>query len=352
VTSNVKRGTRVSAARAFLRPARRRANLTVLTHAVADRITFDGTVATGLEVTSRGKSLRVHARREVLVCGGGLESPLLLERSGIGNPEVLAAAGVPLVAASPKVGENLREHRTFSFQLRLAGTVGYDHQVNSPVKQAWTGFKYLFSRRGVISFGGYNIVGIYKSDAASPYPDTQAFFTPLSITGSITSGRPVVDRFSGAMFLCYPLYPTSTGSIHITGPKASDTPRIVPNYLTSEHDRAITLRTVAKAREILATEPFARLVEAETVPAVELRDDADVRDYALNNGGIGYHGLGTCAIGPDDDDVVDDRLRVRGTSNLRVVDASIFPAMPGGNNNAPTQAMAWIAADLILQDAR
>jgi len=162
----------------------------------------------------------------------------------------------------------------------------------------------------------------------------------------------VVDDYSGAMFVVLSLFPTSMGSIHITGPNAADKPRWVSDFLTTEHDRALTVQMFNKAREFLATEPFAQLIDAELSPGRELQGSEQVLRHALSRGGGGYHSLGSCAIGPDDDDVVDNRLRVRGTSNLRVVDASVFPVIPSGNNNAPTMAMAWIAADLILEDAR
>jgi len=293
----------------------------------------------------------VLAGREILVCGGALESPLLLERSGVGQPEVLAAAGVPLVVASPRVGENLREHRLLLFKLSLQGRAGFNAQVNSVVRQGWTVFKYLFTRKGVISTGSFTVAALLTSDPDSPFPDTQAFFMPLSYSG-VASSRPIVDKASGAMFLTYPLFPTSTGSVHISGPHSSDRPRLTPNYLATEHDRRITANMVRKAREILSTEPFAELVDTLVQPPSDLTDDAEIVDHVLNQGGLVSHTIGTCAIGPNEDNVVDERLRVRGTTNLRVVDASVFPAMPSGNNNGPTQAMAWIAADLILEDAR
>jgi choline dehydrogenase len=351
VTSNIKKGTRVSAARAFLRNARRRRNnLTVLERTEAERIIFEGNRAVGVQASRNGEPLTVLARREVLVCGGALESPLLLERSGVGHPDVLAAAGVPLVVASPRVGENMREHRLIAFRSSLKGRVGFNAQVNSVARQGWTGLKYLFTRKGVISFGSYNIVALFKSDPASPFPDTQGFFMPLSVSG-VKSGRPVVEKNSGAMFLTYPLYPTSTGSVHISGPSCSDKPRVVPNYLATAYDQDITVKMVHKTREILSTEPFAEFVDTLAQPPTDLTDNAKIVDYVVNQGGLVSHTVGTCAIGANEDDVVDERLRVRGTTNLRVVDASIFPEMPSGNNNSPTQAMAWIAADLILKDA-
>lgn len=351
--SNIRRGFRVSASHAFLSKAGRRRNCTIINRTEVDQIIFDRTTATGVEATRHGKKIRFSARREVLVCAGALESPLLLERSGIGNPEILAAAGVPVRVATPNVGERLNDHcGSTLFQIRLKARGGYNSELSSALRQGWAGFKYLFTRTGVMSFGGHNLITVFKSDPASPHPDTQGFFTPLSSSAiDPSTGRIVVDKFSGAMFSTYPLHPTSRGSIHITGPDARDKPRLVPSIPTTDHDRALTVKIFHKTRAILATEPFASLVEAETVPGKDLREDADILSYAINTGGRGYHTTATCAIGPNEDDVVDDRLRVRGTSNLRVVDASIFPSLPSGNNNAPTMAMAWIAADLILEDA-
>lgn len=351
--SNIKRGFRMSASHTFLSKARHRRNCTVLDRTEVARITFDDTRATGVEATRHGEKISFTARREVLICAGALESPLLLERSGIGNPQILAAAGVSVRVVSTKVGENLNDHcGSTNFQLRLKGKAGYNSELSSAFRQCWTGFKYLFTRNGVMSYGGHNILTMFKSDPASPYPDTQGFFSPLSSsTTDPSTGRMVVDKFSGAIFCTYPLYPTSRGSIHITGPAANDRPRLVPGIPTTDYDRELTVKIFRKSREILATEPFAKLVEIETVPGKQLQDDADVLDYAINTGACGFHTTATCAIGPNGDDVVDNRLRVRGTSNLRVVDASVFPALPSGNNSAPTMALAWIAADLILEDA-
>lgn len=351
--SNIRRGLRVSAAQAFLRAAGRRSNCTILRRTEAEHILFDGVRATGVKAIRNGRGTEIFARRSVILCAGALESPLLLERSGIGDPKILAAAGVPLRVASPRVGENLQDHcGSTLFQLRLKGKAGFNRQLRPAWRQYWAALKFLFRRRGVLSFGGHNIMVVFKSDPASSHPDTQGFFTPLSSSAvDPSTGRMVVDNFSGAMFSTYPLHPTSTGSIHITGRHASDTPRLVPAIPTTERDRALTIKIFRKTREILSTEPFAGLVDAETVPGPDLHEDVEVLDYAINTGGRGFHTVGTCAIGPSNDAVVDTRLRVRGTESLRVVDASVFPNMPSGNNNAPTMAMAWIAADIIRDDA-
>ncbi|MDQ7909348.1 GMC family oxidoreductase N-terminal domain-containing protein [Phytohabitans sp. ZYX-F-186] len=348
VASNIRRGTRMSAAKAFLRPARRRANLSVATHTEAETLVFSGSRVTGIRCRRAGGTVTYSARKEVLVAGGAFDSPLLLERSGIGNPDVLAEAGVPVVVASPKVGENFKEHRGILLQYRLTGVRGYNAEASSQARYLWTGFKYLFSRSGMIAHGGYAVSGIYRSDPDSPAPDTQCFFTPISTSAvNPMTGRMVVDKHPGAKYVTYPLYPTSTGSLHITGPGLDDAPRLEPNFLSTEHDRAMLVKAVRRAREIVATEPFARFVAEELQPGPLVVDDADIVEYGRNKGVAGAHGLGTCAIGPAPDDVVDASLRVRGADGLRVVDASVFRDQPSGNNNAPTMALAWIAADII-----
>lgn len=352
VASNTRRGFRRSAATAFLRNARHRSNVKIINHAEATKVLFSGHRAVGVEAQIDGKLVHFSAGREVLICGGALESPQILERSGIGKREVLAAAGVELLVESPRVGENLSEHRGIMLQFRFDGDVGFNSSVNSPARQLVSGAKYLLNGKGIISFGGYDVLGMYRSDPHSKDVDTQLFFTPVSTAGSNPlDGKMVIDKFSGAMAIAYPMSPTSRGSIHITGPRTRDAPRVVPNYLDTQNDRDLVIKITHKLRELMGSAEMKGLGAQEIQPGVEtVGTDEEVLAYSLNHGASGYHTLGTCAIGPDDLDVVDERLRVRGVEGLRVVDASVFPAQPSGNNNAPTLAAAWIAADMILQD--
>ena len=354
VASNTRRGLRRSAASTFLRRARRRRNVTVLNHAEATRVLLSGGRAIGVEAEIDGRLEHFLAGREVMVCGGTLESPMLLERSGIGDPEVLRAAGVEPQVNSPRVGTNLSEHRGIMFQYRFDGKVGFNHQLNSSIKQLVSGAKFLLNRKGVISVGGYDVLGMFRSDPDSADVDTQLFFTPISTAGSNPlDGTMKVDSFSGAMLIAYPVNPTSRGSIHITGPRPSDPPSVVPNYLSTDHDRELLLKIVDKVGQIVDSPQLRELGIKQLQPEpAEISTDNQILDYAVNKGAAGYHTLGTCRIGSDPEDVVDERLRVRGVDGLRVVDASVFPEQPSGNNAAPTMAAAWIAADMILDDAR
>lgn len=351
VAGNLRRGTRMSASRAFLRPARKRRNLTIVTGTTAEKLLLEGTRVTGVRCQTEAGPVTYHATREVLVAGGAFDSPLLLERSGIGNPEVLEAAGVPVLVPSPNVGENFSEHRGILLQYRLAGVRGYGPDAHTRARYLWSGFKYLFSRGGLVGHGAYTVSGIYKSDPAATTPDTQCLFTPLSTSAvNPMTGRLVVDSEPGAKYVVYPMYPTSRGSLHITGPGLKDEPRLDPNLVATEEDRRMIVLALRRAREIIAADPFGKHVVEELSPGPSVTEDDQIVDYAINKGVPGAHGLGTCRMGPDPDDPVDHTLRVRGTEGLRVIDASVLPGQPSGNNNAPTMALAWIAADLILAD--
>jgi choline dehydrogenase-like flavoprotein len=243
------------------------------------------------------------------------------------------------------------EHRGTSMQFRLKDNLGYNKLLHSMPRQLLTGARFLLEREGVMAVGGYDLVGFVKAKPEEDRPDTQLMFTPISTKAtSLTSGKVEVDDKPGMMFLGYPLRPTSEGSIHIRGALPENPPVIRPNFLSSEHDRRSVIALTRKMREIMATSPIADLMVEETVPGSEVSSDEEILHNVVVNGANGYHTLGTCAMGPDDDQVVDSRLRVRGVEGLRVVDASVFPNMPSGNNNAPTQAAAWHGADLILED--
>ncbi|WP_067899360.1 GMC family oxidoreductase [Nocardia vaccinii] len=351
VMSSVSNGTRVSAARAFLHPARKRLNCTVAPNHQVGRIVFDGNHAVGVQARVGGRAVTYRARKEVLICGGALDTPLLLERSGVGRADVLAAAGVPIVVESPNVGENLREHRGIRMQFHLEKGLGYNARIDGKFRQGLEGARYLAARDGIMSFGGYSVVALYRSDPDSTRPDTQTLFTPISTSGmSPSKARLVVDDKPGAMLLTNPLYPKSRGSIHISGPVPEDAPAIEPCFFSDERDRRLMVASFRKAREIMRSAPIAGMVIDEFTPGRRIQSDEEILSYALNQGSNSYHTLGTCAVGGDGASVVDDHLRVRGITGLRVVDASVFPEMPSGNNSAPTQALAYIAAQKIRAD--
>jgi choline dehydrogenase len=353
---STRRGLRVTAASAFLRPALRRPNVTVMTHTDVSRILFDGTRAIGVLARRKGSMVEIKAKREVLVCGGSLDSPILLERSGIGRGDILAAAGVKQVAESPHVGERLNEHRGLRFMYRIKGSTaaenGFNPLVDSSVKRMTQGAKYLLRRDGIIAQGSATSLIYFKADETSARPDTIGFFNPISMkAATMHNDKLSVEDEPGLMVAAYPLRPTSQGHIHITGADPGDPVAIQPNFLDTEDDRRILSKVGGRMRELFASGPIADLVTEERAPGRDVRSEADFERLGLYSGSSGYHPLGSCAIGPNSDDVVDSRLRVRGVEGVRVVDASVFPRQPSGNTSAPTQALAWHAAKLILEDA-
>lgn len=347
--STLKRGMRVSSAKAFLHPISKRQNLTILTHTDVGHLLFDGTRVTGVRV-KRGSALQDHfATREVILSLGSLETPMLLERSGIGNAKVLSQAGVELRVESPDVGERLLEHRGTPFVLKLKDGLGWNHLLNTPARQAVTGAKFLVQRDGPLAVGGYDMISYFKSSEDVDRPDAQAFLAPQSTAdATVTRGKVRLAKEAGFMFLGYASRPTSRGYVHITGARPENKPMINPNYLDTEHDRAITATIIDRARALAAQSPLAELVLEETVPGPGVHTSDQLFEHALVNGGSGYHSLGTAAMGPHDDDPVDSDLRVRGVEGLRVVDASVFPHMVSGNCNGPVMALAWLAAQRIL----
>jgi choline dehydrogenase-like flavoprotein len=275
---------------------------------------------------------------------------MLLERSGIGNPAVLAAAGVAVVAESPNVGERVIEQRGLQMQVKLNREIGTTQRLNTLPKQGWEGFQYLFTRKGPISTAGYDVICGFKSSPEVPRPDVQGLFVPMAL--DMTSFDAVkLAKHSGIMFLGYQIRPTTQSSIHISGKLPDDPPVIEPHYLESEVDRKATASILGRARAILAQSPVAELIAEEEYPGPSVSTDEEVIRYAGDSPGTIYHAVGANAMGPKDDDVVDSHLRVRGVSGLRVVDTSVFPEQPAGNTAAPTMALAWRAADLIREEA-
>jgi choline dehydrogenase len=351
VASNVKHGTRDAAARGFLHPAEHRPNLKIVIKTKADRLLFEGNRVVGVLALSDGKPVEFRARKEVIVSCGTLESPLLLERSGIGHGPVLAKAGVPLRIESPNVGERLREHRGVNLQAVLKDGLGYNHLLNTTFRQAITGAKFLLQRNGPLAVGGYDVIAYFKSTPELERPDVMVLMAPQSTAAAgLTEGKVALAKEAGMMAVGYQLRPTSEGSIHISSADPDAAPVLDPNYLSSTIDREVIVSIIPKIREWMARSPLAEQIVKERVPGKGVQTPAQLLDTAFSQGSPAYHAVGTCAMGPNADDVVDPRLRVRGVQRLRVVDLSVFPTITAGNTTAPTMALAWLAADRILED--
>ena len=350
-TSTIKNGRRVSAATAFLRPARKRPNLTVRTGTTVQRVLIENGRAVGVEVTDSHGTAVVRADREVIVSLGSLNTPKLLQLSGIGPREVLRAAGIGVRLERDNVGNGLREHRCATLRLRLKEDLGYNRKLSSNLAQAMTGARYLATRKGPLAAPSFDIVAFVKSTPAADRVDGQLMLGPWTIP-PYNTGEPVtIERAPGVSCLGMVLRPTSTGRCEVTSADPSAPLRIAPNYLGTGHDRQTISNLQRRMRSIFEQSPIAERISHETYPGTGVQTDEELVDAALDGGYCGYHAVGTCAMGPGDDDVVDARLRLRGVEGLRVVDCSVMPTMVAGNLNGPMMAMAWRAADLILEDA-
>jgi choline dehydrogenase len=346
----IRNGLRQSSAKAFLHPALKRPNLTLVTGVTANNVIFAGDRAVGVRGTAKdGGPVEYRARREVLLSMGSLGSPQMLELSGIGSPEVLKSANIDVRVDQPQVGEGLREHRCFPLQMRLLRDAGYNRLLATPGRQALTGAKYLLTRKGPIATPAYDMLTFLRSSPDSDRPDAQVLMTPFSMgLGPTAIG---VERRAGISLLGFVLRPTSLGSVHITSAEPGAPVKLDANYLSTDHDRQISINMFKRMREIVQQSPIAEELLMEIQPGLALQDDEGILNSGFLNGGPGYHASGACAMGPNDSDVVDSRLRVRGVEGLRVIDVSILPAMISGNLNGPIMGMAWRAAEMILEDA-
>lgn len=345
--ATIRNGRRVSAAHAFLHPVRRRPNLAVAVNALVLRVLIEGGRAVGVRVRRRGQTVDFRTGGEVILTAGSIATPRLLQLSGIGPAGTLRAAGVEVLLDRPNVGARMREHRVVKLQYRLAEDIGYNPLLNTPLRQAVAAARYLVTRRGPVALPVYDVLAFLKTRPDLDRPDAQLLMAPFSAGPQVPGNLVPLEREAGLSCLGHVLRPTSMGTVRITSDDPAVPPEIEANYLATQYDRRVTIDVFRRMRELFATDPIAKRITAETLPGPAVQDDRDILDAALVHGYSGYHSMGTCAMGPGEDDVVDAHLRVRGVESLRVADASILPTMVSGNLNGPVMAMAWRAADLI-----
>lgn len=348
----IKDGRRFSAADAFLKPARRRANLQVVTNTLVERLVIAEGRVEAVACCGPDGAFEVRAAREVILSAGALHSPALLQRSGVGPAPVLKAAGVEVRLDRPAVGRHMREHRVLFMQFRLKAQRLSQNREFSGLRLIGNVLKYALSRRGVMAQPSYEAGAFLRSRPGLERPDVQLLMGPFSLTlKQAAADGPAPEALPGLQCITLPLRPTSEGEVAISGPGADDPLIIRPNFLATEADRTSAVAGVRFVRAMAAAAPLADLVVEETVPGPQAASDDAILDAYRQFGSPGYHAVGTCRMGTDDDAVTDTRLRVRGLGGLRVVDCSVMPAIPSGNTNGPAMALAWRAADLILEDA-
>ncbi len=350
--NTAKGGMRMSAARAFIGPAKGRRNLTIAKNAQAARILFDGKVATGVEYIQRGVRKKAHARCEVILSAGAINSPQLLQLSGIGPADLLRSRGIEVVHASEGVGRNLQDHLgiDFIYKSRVPTLNDQLHTMRGKLLQ---GVRYVLTRRGPLSLGVNQAGGFVKSRSELTRPNLQLFFAPVSYTKAPPGKRPLMnpDPFSGFLLGSQPLRPTSRGHLEIRSSDPTTPPAIYPNYLSTDIDIQDMIDGSKIVRRIAEATALARIIESELAPGAQVQTDAEFLADARARAGTVFHPVSTCRMGPDRAiDVVDARLRVYGVDRLRVVDASIFPAITSGNTNAPAIMVGEKGADLILSD--
>jgi choline dehydrogenase len=347
------RGRRWSTAVAYLREARGRPNLVIETGALVTRVLFEGHAASGVEYAKEGGLRVAKAAREVIVCAGAIQSPQVLELSGVGDAKRLRAMGIAVVADRPAVGENLIDHLQVrcTYECRLPITI--NDVVGSLRHRLAVGLQYLLTRRGLMAGTSSTAHAITRTSSALTAPDVMLRIYHISGKDRYSrSPGAGIDPFSGFSIGGFQLHPRSRGSIHAVSPDPRAFPRIEPRYFTEAQDRATALALLKLVRRIAAQGPLAGLIVRETRPGPEVTDDNALMDYARSCGQTAWHTVGTCRMGPARDSVVDERLRVHGVAKLRVADASIMPTIPSSNTNAPSIMIGERAADFVLADAR
>ncbi|MFM8799933.1 MAG: GMC family oxidoreductase [Tagaea sp.] len=347
---NQTRGVRWTAAKGFLRPVLGRPNLRILTHAQATAIEFDGARATGLRLRLCGAEARASANREIVLAAGAVNSPHLLQLSGIGPAEWLGELGVPVRRAASGVGRNLQDHLQIRCAYKVEGVATLNERANSLFGKIGMGLEYLLFRRGPLSMAPSQLGAFAKSDSALATPDLEYHVQPLTLD---KFGEPLHPFPAFTASVCH-LRPSSRGEIRAKSADPLAPPAIRPNYLATEADRRTAAEAIRLTRRIVAQPALRKYRPEEFRPGAEIVDTAALAEAAGHIGTTIFHPVGTCKMGPESDAgaVVDSRLRVHGVAGLRVADASVMPTITSGNTNAPTLMVAEKAAAMIREDAR
>ncbi len=345
---NQRSGIRWNTAKAFLRPAVKRGNLTVLIKAHVKRLIIEDDAVTGVEVYHDGVNKRFTARRETVLCAGAIGSPHILERSGIGRGEVLKNAGIEVTKDVRDVGENLQDHLQLRLAFKVTGVPTLNEKASSLIGKASIGLEYLLKRSGPMAMAPSQLGIFTRSGPDKETPDLQYHVQPVTLE---KFGEPVHPFPAVTASVCN-LRPESRGSVHATTPDFAAQPVIAPRYLSAPADRDVAVRSIRLTRKIAQQPSFARYNPQEFKPGPAYESDEDLLRAAGEIGTTIFHPVGTCRMGSDEQSVVDPRLRMRALKRLRIADASIMPTITSGNTNSPTIMIAEKAAEMILADNR
>lgn len=352
---NIAKGRRQSAATAFLTPIRHRKNLSIVTGAHVDRAIFDGTRASGIDCRIGGERVEYRSVGEIILCAGTMHSPKILQLSGIGPAQLLRSLGIGVVVDSPDVGSRLRDHLGFTLSCRLRGDRGINHRFYG--FGLWRSvLQYLAFRSGPMATGPFEVGAFVRVDPAAERPDVQLYLGGLTLARSPDENVPApmkdVDRFPGMSIYGQLLQLTSEGSVRISSAESAAALTITPNWLATSYDQTIAVAMVRYVRQLLQSPAIKPFVGDELMPGEACNTDDAILRMFRRHATCGTHAVATCRMGRDERSVVDERLRVRGVTGMRVVDCSVMPNLISGNTNGPAMALGWRAADLILQDAR
>ena len=344
--TTMRNGLRWSAAKGYLKPARKRRNLHIVSDALTSRIIFEGRRASGIEYVTGGETHVASAAREVILSAGAFGSPQLLQLSGVGPASLLQSLGIPVVADMASVGDNLSDHYSARIGLRCRVPTLNDTARSWPAKIA-AGLRYALTRRGPLTTSAITAGCFVRAHPLSATPDAQCSLALFS-TDSIGEE---LHTFSGVTGVCTLLRPESRGHVRIVSADPGRAPAIDPNYLAAERDRDTLVSGVRTLRRIFSAAAIAAFIDAEVSPGPDCNSDDDLIDFIRRRGGTTFHPTGTCRMGQDPQAVTDERLRVRGFAGLRVIDASIMPMVVSGNTNAAAIMIGEKGADMVLQDA-
>jgi choline dehydrogenase len=346
--TTTRNGKRCSTAVGYLHPVRQRHNLRVVTGALAEKILFDGKRAVGVAFREHGQPRTVRAAREVILCGGAVNSPQLLLLSGIGPQDQLVQFGVPLVHPLPGVGQSLQDHYSAPVKLKCRLPITVNDVMQSNVKKLKVGLQYYLFGTGPLTMAAGPAALFVRTRAELASPDVKISVAPFS-SDKLQDG---LHPWSGFGLTVYQLRPESRGEIRLKSANPADPPAMLPNYLATETDRRAIVDGLKIGRRVLATPYMQHFITEEYQPGSSVRTDEQLLEHARNTGGTVFHPTSTCKMGVDPMAVVDPELRVYGIEGLRVVDASIMPTVISGNTNAATIMIGEKAADLVRQGRR
>ena len=348
--ATIANGRRMSAAVAYLEPAKQRRNLVIRCNAGVSRLVHANGQCTGVEYSVGGKVEQANAAREVILCGGAINSPQLLELSGIGTPELLKSQGITVLHALPGVGENLRDHigPRMAYSISKPGLALNDK--GRGLGLAGQIIRYALKRDGLLSLPTAPVLGFIKTRPELASPDVQYHFVPYRVV--LKDGKRSMGKDPGITVTVNQCRPESVGSVHIRSATSTDAPAIKFNFLSSETDRRTLIDGLRFVRRLAATQALEEVIGEEIQPGAATQSDNELLAFIREKAETVYHPSGTCKMGDDPMAVVDPRLKVHGVDGLRIADASIMPTLTSGNTNAPCIMIGEKCADMVLQDSR